>query len=380
MRRTFFLLLVCTAALGCGGNQPQGAQAAGGAEGGRGAFPAMDVKTITIAPKPIPQTSEFVATIKSLRSTNIQPQVDGFVRQIMVKAGDRVRPGQPLVQIDPEKQQATVSATQSQRASREADLEFARQQLARNQKLFDAGAVSRAELEQAETAVKTAQAQLEAVNSQIRENEVQLQYYRVTAPAEGIVGDIEVRQGDRVTPQTLITTIDAPEGLEAYINVPLERATSLRPGLTVELLDTNGNVITSNPITFIAPRADDATQSILVKATLRTRPPGIRVQQYVRARIVWSNAPAISVPVVAVNRISGQYFVFVAEEGRGGFVAHQKPVTVGDLIGTATLFEAASKKAKRSSCRIFRNCRRGCRSSLKPRTRYRTRLRLIPET
>jgi RND family efflux transporter MFP subunit len=347
MRPIFFLLFVCTAALGCGGSEPQGGQAAAGAGGGRGAFPAMGVKTITLAPKSIPQTSEFVGTIKSLRSTNIQPQVDGFVRQIMVKAGDRVRAGQPLVQIDPEKQQATVSVTQSQRASREADLEFARQQLARMQKLFDAGAVSRADLEQAETTVKTAQAQLEAVNSQIRENEVQLQYYRVTAPAEGIVGDIEVRQGDRVTPQTLITTIDAPEGLEAYINVPLERAAGLRPGLTVELLDASGNVITSNPITFIAPRADDATQSILVKATLRTRPPGIRVQQYVRARIVWSNEPAISIPVVAVNRISGQFFVFVAEEGRGGLVAHQKPVTVGDLVGDSYIVRSGVKEGEK---------------------------------
>lgn len=347
MLRIILLVLVCTTLLACGGGGQQGDPDEAGAAGGRGAFPAMDVKTITVAPKPVAQTSEFVATIKSLRSTNIQPQVEGFVRQIMVKAGDRVRAGQPLVQIDPDKQQATVSATQSQRASREADLEFARQQLARMQKLFDAGAVSRAELEQAETSVKTAQAQVEAINSQIRENEVQLQYYRVTAPAEGIVGDIEVRQGDRVTPQTLITTVDAPEGLEAYINVPLERATSLRQGLTVELLDTNGTVITANPITFIAPRADDVTQSILVKATLRTRPPGIRVQQYVRARIVWSNDPAISIPVVAVNRISGQYFVFVAEQGRGGVVAHQKPITVGDLIGDSYIVRSGVKEGEK---------------------------------
>jgi RND family efflux transporter MFP subunit len=347
MHRVLLFAFVCTATFACGGGGQQGGPGGEGPPGGRGAFPAMDVKTVTVAPKPIPQTSEFVATVKSLRSTNIQPQVEGFVRQIMVKAGDRVRVGEPLVQIDPDKQQATVSAAQSQRVSREADLEFARQQLARMQKLFDAGAVSRAELEQAETAVKTAQAQLEAVTSQIRENQVELQYYRVTAPADGIVGDIEVRPGDRVTSSTLITTIDAPEGLEAYINVPLERATTLRPGLTVELLDTNGNVIASNPITFIAPRADDATQSILVKATLRSRPPGIRVQQYVRARIVWSNAPAISVPVVAVNRISGQYFVYVAEQGRGGFVAHQKPVTVGDLIGDSYIVRSGVKEGEK---------------------------------
>jgi RND family efflux transporter MFP subunit len=347
MHRHSLLFVICTAVLAScsgGGNT----QAGGGGAGGRGGFPAMAVKTITITPQPIPQTSEFVATIKSLRSTNIQPQVEGFVRQIMVKAGDRVRAGQPLMQIDPEKQQATVAATESQRASREADLEFARQQLERNQKLFDAGAVSQAELEQAQTNVKTAQAQLAAVNSEIRENQVQLAYYRVTAPADGIVGDIPVREGDRVTPATLITTIDAPGGLEAYVNVPLERSTDLRLGLPVELLDSTGKVVATNPITFIAPRADDATQSILVKATLRTRPPGVRVQQYMRARIVWTNAPAIAVPVVAVNRISGQYFVFVAEQGQGGaLVARQKPVTVGDLVGDNYVVRSGVKEGEK---------------------------------
>ena len=107
----------------------------------------------------------------------------------------------------------------------------------------------------------------------------------------------------------------------------------LRPGLTVELLDSDGKVIASNPITFIAPRADDATQSVLVKATLRQMPPSIRVMQYVRARIIWSNEPALAVPVVAVTRMAGQHFVFVAEQAEQGFVARQKPVTVGEVIG-----------------------------------------------
>ncbi len=121
----------------------------------------------------------------------------------------------------------------------------------------------------------------------------------------------------------MITTIDQANGLEAYVSVPLERASDLRPGLPVELLDGEGEVIATNPITFIAPRADDATQSVLVKAPL---PRGGRrrcaCMQYVRARIVWSSEPALTVPVVAVNRISGQYFVFVAEndarQGHGG--------------------------------------------------------------
>jgi RND family efflux transporter MFP subunit len=334
MLRKILPIVFCAAVAvsACGGGSPQGAP--GGAGGRGGGFPAMPVQTIKVEPKPIPQTSEYVATVRSLRSTVVQPQVEGIIRQIMVKSGDRVRAGQPMMQIDPERQQATVAATQSQRAAADASLEYAKQQLARNQKLLDAGAISQSELEQAQTAVKTAQAQVDALNNQIKESQVQLAYYRVTAPTDGIVGDISVREGDRVTTMTAITTIDSEGGLEAYVNVPIERSTSLRPGLPVELLDDSGKVIASNPITFIAPRADDATQSILVKSTLRTRPPGVRVLQFVHARIVWSNEPTLSVPVNAVNRLGGQYFVFTAEPGQGGaMVARQKAIQVGDLVG-----------------------------------------------
>jgi RND family efflux transporter MFP subunit len=130
---------------------------------GPGAMPPTDVQTITLSAKPVPRTSEFVATVRSLRSTTIQPQVEGFVRRIFVQSGDRVRAGDPLVQIDPEKQQASVTTFESTRAAREADVAFAKQQLDRMQKLYEAGAVSRAELEQAETGHKTAVAQLNAI-------------------------------------------------------------------------------------------------------------------------------------------------------------------------------------------------------------------------
>ena len=343
MRRSTIVLpiIVACAATACGNPDAQA-----GANG-RAGMPAADVKTITLAPKPVPRTSEFVAMIRSLRSTTIQPQVDGLVRRIFVKSGDRVRPGQPLVQIDPDKQQASVATFESTRAAREADVAFARQQLTRMQKLHEAGAVSKAELEQAETAHKTAEAQLKAVQAQIRESQVELQYYRVTAPTSGVVGDIPVREGDRVSTSTEITTIDAGQGLEVYINVPLERAPDLKPGLPVELLDASGQIFATSAISFIAPRADDETQSILVKATLRGVPSSIRVMQYVRARIVWSNEPALTVPVVAVNRISGQYFVFVAEQGENGMVARQKPVTVSEVVGEDYIVQSGLKPGER---------------------------------
>ena len=93
-------------AAGCGRDEP----AAAGT--GAAAFPPTDVQTVTLKPKPVPRSSEFVGSVRSLRSTTVQPQVDGFIRQIFVRSGDRVAAGAPLVQIDPDRQQAALQTTE----------------------------------------------------------------------------------------------------------------------------------------------------------------------------------------------------------------------------------------------------------------------------
>lgn len=318
----------CLLAAACGGDRPaQGA----GPEGG--APPPTGVSLLTLQEKPIEQTSDFIATIRSLRSTTVQPEVDGIVTRIFVKAGDRVRAGAPLVQINAEKQRATVRSTEASRAGMEADAQYWRQQVKRLEALVGAGAISRQEFEQAQNSLRTAEARLQALDAQVREGQVELQYYRVDAPQAGVVGDIPIRQGDRVTTSTIITTLDANEALEAYIEVPLGRAPELRVGLPVQLLDADGKVAATNPITFIAPRVDETTQSVLVKVALKDTPPSMRVQQFVNARIVWRTTPGVTVPVVAVTRVSGQYFCFVAEPADGGLVARQRPIQVGEVVG-----------------------------------------------
>ena len=295
--------------------------------------PPAAVQIVTLEQKPVEQASEFIATLKSLRSTTVQPEVEGFVTRIFVKSGDRVRPGMPLVQIDPQKQQASVRSTEANRAGLEADVQYWRQQVARLQSLIEAGAISRQELEQAQNSLKSAEAKLAALDAEVREGRVQLRYYRLNAPQAGVIGDITIRPGDRVTSSTVITTIDDNSALEAYIQVPLDRAPELRVGLPVQLLDADGKVVATNPVSFVAPRVDDATQTVLVKSLLRQVPPQARMQQFVRARVIWRSAPGLTVPVTAVTRVSGQYFCFVAVPQGQGLVARQRPIEVAELLG-----------------------------------------------
>jgi RND family efflux transporter MFP subunit len=297
--------------------------------------PPSAVKIVELAPAPIEDASEFIATLRSLRSTTIQPEVEGLVTSIFVKAGQQVKTGTPLVQINADRQRAAVSSAEANLAGAEADVTYWQQQAKRLAALVDAGAVSKAEYDQALNQQRTAEARLKALKAQVQEGRVQLAFYRVDAPQNGTVGDIPVRVGDRVTTATVITTIDDKSGLEAYIQVPLDRSTQVRLGLPVQLLDNDGKVVTSNPITFVAPRVDDQTQTVLVKSLLREQTPAsVRVLQFVRARIVWREVPGLKIPVTAVVRISGQFFCFVAEPGQGGaLVAKQKPIEVGEVAG-----------------------------------------------
>jgi RND family efflux transporter MFP subunit len=293
------------------------------------------VKIDELKPTAIEDASEFIATIRSLRSTTVQPEVEGLIKRIFVKSGDRVKQGTPLVQINEDRQAASVSSAEANLAGAEADVTYWQQQAKRLEALVTAGAVSKAEFDQAQNSLRTAEARLKALRAQVQEGRVQLAFFRVVAPQSGVVGDIPVREGDRVTTSTVITTIDDKEGLEAYIQVPLDRSTQVRMGLPVQLIDGEGKVVATNPITFVAPRVDDATQTVLVKSLLRENtPPSIRVLQFVRSRIVWREVQGLKIPITAVVRIAGQYFCFVAEAGQGGgLVAKQRAIDVGEVAG-----------------------------------------------
>lgn len=297
--------------------------------------PPPQVKVIPAELRTVHDTSEYVATIKSRNSATIQPQVEGQITRIFVRSGEHVRAGQPLLEIDPLKQRATVNSSEATARQKQANLEWAQTQLQRAKKLYAAGVVSKQDLDQAQTGYDAAQADLASLNAQVNEQQVQLQYYRVVAPSAGIVGDIPVHVGDRVTTSTMLTTVDRNTDLEAYIQVPLERATGLRLGLAVDIVSDAGTVLAHSRITFISPQVDMGMQSVLAKALIANPQREIRSAQFVRARVVWSSHPGLMIPVTAVVRISGQYFSFVAQQDAKGMVARQTPVQVGDITDSS---------------------------------------------
>jgi RND family efflux transporter MFP subunit len=353
--------------------------------------PVVPVKMTTLAASPIDEYSEYIATIRSRRSVEVRPQVEGYVARILVKPGEVVIDGAQLIQIDPKRQQATTSsalaasgiasaeversrATLSQleaaRAGRQAALKLAEEDHRRATELRKSGAIAAQAEDQATATLEGARAELAANDRQIaaqragiqsaekslvqtqasaQAQSVELQYYRVGAPFAGTVGDVPVKVGDLVNPATLITTIDDPTApLEALVSVPVEDARRLHTGLTAKVVDPSATnaLLDEGKVAFVSPRIDPSTQSILVKVDLNGSGSGddkqttLRAQQFLRARIVWSSEPGIRIPLTSITRLNGQTFAFVVKDGG---TALQSPIKVGDVSGNDVIVKEGLK-------------------------------------
>ena len=319
------ILLACLACASCS-RPAQGNAPAAGPQ-------ALPVKVQTAELQSVGEFTEYLATLKSRNAAILQPQVEGEITRIFVKSGDQVQPGTPILEIDPLKQQATVHSMEANRQSQLAQLEYNRTELERRKRLYAAGVISKQDLDQIQTAYDASVATLKSMEANVREQQVQLHYYTVTSPGVGIIGDVPVRVGDRVTVSTVLTTLDEKGELEAYISIPAEKAGQVKIGTPIDLLSDASGQPTRTKISFVSPRVDSANQLLLVKAWVPNADHRFRNDQVVHARVIYREIERPVVPVVAVSRLGGQIFAFVAEDQGDHAVAKQRPIKVGDVVG-----------------------------------------------
>ncbi len=295
----------------------------------------MPVQTETVTSIAVPQSDTYVSTIKSRRSATINPQVDGNLIAIAVHSGQHVNKGQPLMDIDPIKQRATLDSAAATEQQKLAVYQYNQTEVERQRKLFEAGITSRDAYDQAQQSFQNAKADYASSTATTSTQRRELGYYHILAPFDGVVGDVPVHVGDYVSPTTMLTTLDANTDLEAYIYVPTERASALHLGLPVSILGPDGEPLETTRVDFLSPQVDNGLQGILLKAPVQSSTMDrLRNQQLVKARVVWSEKPMATVPVLAVTRLGGQSFVYVAQDSGGGkYIAHEKPVLLGDTVG-----------------------------------------------
>ena len=268
--------------------------------------------------------------------------------------------------------EAGVEQSRADLREQEAELELAKTNMERSRFLVREGAQSQQVLDDRTRDINAAQAQTDALRAALNSSQKalsaakervasarsgiagqqaslaqaqsrvgvateNLDFNRIVAPIDGVVGNIQPKVGDYVEAGDQITSITQNDVLELNISVPLEQASQLELGLPAEIIDRQGEAIASGKINFISPRTDRSSQAILVKAAFNND-GRLKDDSFARARIIWSQQPGILIPTEAVSRIGGQSFVFVAkeaeqEDGSTALVAEQKPVELGAIQG-----------------------------------------------
>ncbi|MBE8968357.1 efflux RND transporter periplasmic adaptor subunit [Nostocales cyanobacterium LEGE 12452] len=335
------------------------------------------VKISTVQSGIIEESSDFIASLKSLRSVTLQPRIQGQVTQILVKSGDPIVEGAAILQVDPTPQaaiarnnpvpqaflmqlanaRATLKSLEAERPSYVANLQLYQQNYDKFVNLAEQGAVSRQTSNQFANRLANAKTSLDAIDSRIQaqratilEAEKSLQQSNVNtqtqqpqsdkiiAPFSGTVGNIPVKVGDLVNTSTPLVNITQNRPLEVNISVPLQQGPQLRKGMPVEVMNTQGQKLGRSRIFFIAPNASNETQTILIKALFDNTNGQLRADQLVRARVFWNQRPGVLIPTTAMTRVGGDTFVYVVEtetspQGVSQQVARQRRVKLGEIKG-----------------------------------------------
>lgn len=264
--------------------------------------------------------------VEPVRQATVSAQLGGNVLALLVKAGDRVKAGQPLARIDERDAQAGVLRSEAGLAQAEAEARNARIAVERTRELRAQGFVSQAALDTAETQYKAAQAGVQQAQAARSQAALARGFAGVTAPFDGIVLATHLEAGDLASPGRPIATLYAPGAMRATAQVPLSQAEGARRATRVEVELANGQRVQPSARTELAS-ADPVSQTVEWRLDLPAAAlPGLVPGQVARVHFSGAAAAAaaasapgagtLRVPAAAVLRRGELTAVYVAQ-GQG---------------------------------------------------------------
>ncbi|MCA9841986.1 MAG: efflux RND transporter periplasmic adaptor subunit [Cyanobacteria bacterium HKST-UBA03] len=302
----------------------------------------------------VPVFYETVGTLQSDYKATMRPETDAVVERVLVKEGQLVKTGQPLLQLRARRQgaqlaqaEAEVVDVKSQLASSQLQLEKAQDDLAaaaarwklaqvehtRYDNLLKRDFVSKQEAEQKWAAYEEAKAQYEAAQTQVaiaeeaidtvraglvgarasqRLAQVGVQETVIRAPFDGRVGARRVNPGDYVTSQSEVAEVVAGGALKVEVHVPQRYMADLAAGTHVEFrAEAYEEIIFKGQVRFVSPSVDEASQTLLAKATIGNADGRLKPGQYGRVRLIFGHRfNALVVPEQSIVPLGSKFYVY----------------------------------------------------------------------
>ncbi len=279
-------------------------------------------------------TITAVGSVASGKGVALAADVPGVVTRISFESGATVKQGQVLVELD-------TNVERAQLASALARKELATSTIARTRALASKGAISQAQLDADEAALRTSTTDVEGLQAQIAKKTIR-------APFAGKLGIRSVNLGQYLQPGTSVTVLETTDALHVDFSLPQEQLQRVAVGQPVRItLDGTSEAPLDGTIAAVDPTIDHTTRTIKLRADLSGKTDALRPGMFVRVAVILpEKSKSVIVPATAIVHAPYGDSVFVVEprkpdapgaattpDGKPVKVARQQFVRVGEARG-----------------------------------------------
>ena len=295
-------------------------------------------------------TLSLTGTVQAQSEVNLSFRLGGRLVERLVDIGDSVTSGQLIARLDPQDEESGLQSARAQLVAARAQLVEARSNHTRMSELVAEDAVSRASFDQAVALLKTAEAQVQSVQSQVTLAQNRLSYTNLFADVSGVVTDRGAEPGEVVSAGRMIVQVARESARDAVFGVPaaIKDSASANKDITV-FLTSDPSVKAVGRVREVSPRADPVTGTFAVRVGLVDAPVAMRLGSTVTGQMKSDASIGIEIPPSALMRSSGSTAVWVVDPQaltvsmRNIVIQAQNPDSVqvgsglerGDLVVTA---------------------------------------------
>ncbi|WP_430462789.1 efflux RND transporter periplasmic adaptor subunit [Thalassolituus sp. LLYu03] len=280
----------------------------------------------------VPVYFDLEATLEAVNESTVSAQTSGAIKAVYFDVNDQVEAGALLLEIVDTQQQASLQQARANLAQAEALNEDAQVLLARNERLYKQGTLSKGDMDSTTARAKSTAAAVKAADAALLQAKEQLAYTKVRAPYSGIVKARLVQIGELVNPGQPLMTGLSLEKLRAVADAPQRIASQYRNAAQVQVQLDDKSVAPDSVVLF--PYADATHHSVRLRANL---PAGTTGQdgaplfpgQWTKIRLQTGERSALLVPAAAVLRRSELTSVYVMDDGQ----AELRQVRTGNAVG-----------------------------------------------
>ncbi|NBA94328.1 efflux RND transporter periplasmic adaptor subunit [Pseudomonas sp. R5(2019)] len=308
--------------------------------------PVRPVLSVEVKAQDQETYGRFAGTIQARYESTLGFRVSGRIARRHVDVGAQVGKGALLATLDPTDQQNQLRASEGDLAKIQAQWINAQANARRQQELFNRGVGAQAQLDIAQTDLKTTGAQLEQARAAVSQSRDQLGYSELHSDHAAVVTAWHAEAGQVVSVGQQVVTLAQPDIKEAVIDLPASLADQLPVGVEFTVAaQLDPSIHTTAKLREIEPQAESATRTRRARLTLAQTPAGFRLGTAISVTLSSVITPRIELPANALQEVDGKTQVWVIDTKAGTVSPHE--VKVLSREGDKVLLAAGVKPGER---------------------------------